>query len=149
MKYARTKPELAEHMGVHLSALYAHWLSKPGFPAKTARGWPLEACDQFRKKALESARKQLRGPDQELKKQKLEREITILDIKIAELRRELIPMSEHLAELQQFAHIACSVLEHDLEEVAALIKDPAIYKRFQERRNGVRQRMREGIEAQQ
>jgi len=44
------------------------------------------------------------------------------------------------------AAIVNQVFDQDLDEVAAMIKDPKMYKRFQERRIVVRNRLADSVE---
>lgn len=77
---------------------------------------------------------------------KIALECKILQIKLEQLRGELIPMTEHTEELVTYAAIVNAVFDQDLDEVAMLIKDAKLYKRFQDRRDIVRQRLVDAIE---
>ena len=144
-KYVKTAKLLADEIGMTTQALFKNWTNKDGFPIKTQSGWNVQACLKFIRdhKAAKDADT---GIHADLKGQKLQREITILDEKIKALRRETIPMDEHLQEIGEHAQMCRAVLDQWIEQVATVTKDAALKAEAERLRDMALTRMRELLE---
>ena len=123
-RHCKTSSELADALGMTRQALYKGWMHKEGFPLKTAHGWDIEECAKWIKdqKAAQQQKKQT-GQHADKKGAKLDREIEILDIKIATMRKELIPEEEVRRMLQEYAAAVNGAFDQWIAFVATLTRD--------------------------
>ena len=120
-KFVSTQKILCEHLGITQQALAKSWVHKEGWPGKSKRGYNVQKCMEFIRSYKEAQRlKKETGPHADLKERKLEAECKILDEKLNILRRDTIPMDEHLAELAQHAAIVKAVFKQWIEQVKAV-----------------------------
>jgi hypothetical protein len=120
-KYAQTLEELADELGFTREYISRRFAPRPGFPKKTAKGYDVAAVYDF----MAKDRKRSVAGDGSLKDRKLIVEIEILEAKRDEIRRTLIPVDEHLAEMQQFHQIGVAVLDQWISVVSSVTKDAA------------------------
>jgi len=120
-KYAKTMDGLADALNVSREHLTRRYSCKEGFPKKTKQGYDIAAASEF----IAKDRKRHVVGDGSLRDKKLIVEIEILEAKRDEIRRTLIPVPEHLAELQQFHQIGVAVLDQWISVVSSVTKDAA------------------------
>jgi hypothetical protein len=118
-KYAKTMEKLADVLGVTREHLTRRYSTKEGFPKKTKQGYDIAAASDF----IAKDRKRHVVGDGSLRDKKLIVEIEILEAKRDEIRRTLIPVDEHLAELQQFHQIGVAVMDQWISVVSSITKD--------------------------
>lgn len=118
-KYAKTMEKLAEALSVTREHLTRRYAGKDGFPKKTKQGYDIEATADF----IAKDRRRYVVGDGSLRDKKLVVEIEILEAKRDEIRRTLIPVQEHMAELQQFHQIGVAVLDQWISVVSSITKD--------------------------
>jgi len=143
-RYASSQTALAEEMDIDRSALYKSWINKPGFPAKTGKGWPVVACLEFVRdyKAQKAAGLTGNSELNAAKLRKIEAEIEKLEAQVAVIKRESIPIAEHNGEIEQVARIMLAGLDQFVQEVAAHTKDAEMLALAEK----VRDRMKEQLE---
>jgi hypothetical protein len=120
-KYAKTYTELADALGIGHEHLSRRYSKREGAPKKAKQGHSIEAWSDF----IAKDRKRHVVGDGSLRDKKLIVEIEILEAKRDEIRRTLIPVPEHLAELQQFHQIGVAVLDQWISVVSSVTKDSA------------------------
>lgn len=109
--HAQSQSELSKRLETPRSTLQ-EYLNLPDCPKKTKYGYHVEKIGQF---IMETKASRV-GSGGDLKDQKLEREIEILDLKIGEIRRGLISIDEHQVEIRD----CCRILTDGLDEFEAL-----------------------------
>lgn len=120
-QYAKSLQEVADILDMTREQITRRYASRPGFPKKTARGYDVAAVGDF----VAKDRKRHVSGDGSLRDKKLMVEIEILEAKRDEIRRTLIPLDEHMAELQQFHQIGVSVMDQWISVVSSVTKDAA------------------------
>ena len=138
----KTKTEMAAGCTVSRSALY-RWMLDPDFPAKGRYGWSIVAIKKYARAALQHAADTQTGPDCDLKRAKLERQIKLLDAQIRRAdfdhdreAKKYMSLDEHYAELDEHVAIVKGGLEQWCQWVDAELRDAAI----SERARGIRDR---------
>lgn len=117
--YVATQEMLADAIGITRPEWSKKWSSRPGCPPKTAKGWPVHATMAWHGKWLaDDAAKKQSGPNADLKRRKLAAEAEIGEVKLAAMKGELIPESEHLIELQEL----CQMLQDGLAQAVAMVR---------------------------
>lgn len=124
----KTQRELAKALDISRQHL-VRWMKRPNFPQKTERGWSVAACLQFLLQARREAADQVgRGNGtqasqgtltalQKAREQKIRREIATMDLKLARLRGEQIPVEEVQAALTFLASQFSAALDNLLNRV--------------------------------
>lgn len=120
-RYVDSVEEMSEILGMSREHFHRRYYSKEGCPKKGARGIDVAATELF---VANEKEKQKKG-DGGLKDEKLSVEIEILKIKRDELLRTLIPIEEHIQEIEQFHAIGSSVLSKWISSLSAITKDKA------------------------
>jgi hypothetical protein len=120
-KFCKTLTELADEIDLQREHLTRRYASKPDAPQKTAKGYDVAAWLDF----ISKDRKRAVNHDGSLRDRKLIVEIEILEAKRDELRKLLIPIDDHLAEIQQFHQIGVAVLDQWISVVSSVTKDAA------------------------
>jgi predicted DNA-binding transcriptional regulator AlpA len=152
--YIKTKVEFADVAQVSRPTVY-QWELRPDFPKKVkGKGWDRREVQEYAKQRLEEAKERQQGAHSDLKAVKIQKQIDRLDrdiqkadLDIAKKRGELISVEEHNQELADLSAIFCSVYDQDVDDVANLLKDARLLKRFKERRHSVRTRLIELVQA--
>ncbi len=124
-RYVPTLTALLGEMDITKQAFHNTWANKPGFPTKTAKGWPVVACLEYvRDHKARKAQDMGAGSDKaRASLRKIELQCEELEAKIAVIKRESIPIEEHNAEIEQVARIMLAGLDQFVQEVAAHTKD--------------------------
>ncbi len=112
--FAQTQEQLAEMLQMPRPTLRTVYMKKNGFPSKTDRGWDVDEVAQF----ITDEKESQRPGDGSLRDLKLKREIEKLEIQIQKMRRELIPMTDHLQEITTYAQMVMSSFD-EFESIAA------------------------------
>jgi len=118
-KFVKTQAELAAELGMEREHLSRRYASKPDSPKKTTKGYDVAAWFDF----ISKDRKRSVSGDGSLRDKKLIVEIEILEAKRDEIRKQLIPVAEHIAHIQAFHEIGVSVLEQWVSVVSSITKD--------------------------
>ena len=118
--YADTNKELAHELGISVQALYK-WTSKRGFPKRTKHGWNLKKCREYYE-AKHAERRNGNGALSEAKQEEAWLRNELLKQKLADAKGELMPVSDHLLELQQHAQIVKECLRVFVDEVRVVDK---------------------------
>lgn len=119
-KFADTTTELAAELGMEREHLSRRYASKTGNPGKTKNGkYDVAAWADF----VANDRKRSVSSDGSLRDKKLQVEIEILELKRDEIRKQLIPFSEHAAEIQSFHDVAVVVMDQWISVVSSVTKD--------------------------
>jgi AcrR family transcriptional regulator len=142
-KYAKTMEKLAEALNVTREHLTRRYASKDDFPKKTKQGYDIAAVSDF----IAKDRKRHVVGDGSLKDKKLIVEIEILEAKRDEIRRTLIPVDEHLAELQQFHQIGVAVMDQWISVVSSITKDAKAVEGAENLRRTCVEQWREKLQA--
>ena len=145
-KYVKTVAELADAIGIARPNMHG-WKKKSGFPEPTKQGWNVRLVGEFIRSEKEKQQAGVSGPNQDLKREKLRLECATLEEKLNQLKWLSIPLEEYHAELAELAQIVISVYDQDVDDVANLIKDAKLLKRFEARRVAVRMELAERITA--
>lgn len=123
----------------HISRRFA---PRDGFPKKTEKGYDIAAVMDF----ISKDRKRAVTGDGSLRDRKLLVEIEILESKRDEIRRQLIPVEEHQAEIQQFHQIGVDVMDQWISVVSSITKDAAAVKSAEELRQNCINAWREKLQ---
>jgi hypothetical protein len=118
-KFVKTQTELAAALGIEREHLSRRYASKPDAPGKTKSGYDVAAWLDF----IAKNRKRAVSGDGSLRDKKLIVEIEILEAKRDEIRKQLIPVTDHIAHIQAFHEIGVSVLEQWISVVSSITKD--------------------------
>jgi hypothetical protein len=103
--HAKTDAQAASMLGIELIT-FRKWKATPDFPVRrVAAGWPMAALHNYAITRKQRDKRNLSGEHSDRKGRKLDVEIEILELKRDEIRRELIPMQEHLAAVGEIASI--------------------------------------------
>lgn len=86
--------------------------------------------------------------NQSIRDTKIEKEIELLQAKIDEIHRKMIPMQEHLDVLTRHAGLVNGVFDMWIQAVEVETKDTRLRKRAEEMRDRARSQIREEIEAE-
>lgn len=135
--------KLAEALNVTREHLTRRYSGKEGFPQKTKQGYDIAATYDF----IAKDRKRHVAGDGSLRDKKLIVEIEILEAKRDEIRRTLIPVDEHLAELQQFHQIGVAVLDQWISVVSSITKDAKAVEGAENLKRACIEQWREKIQA--
>jgi len=150
IRWIATNKELAALMGISQQQLYKTWLVKPGFPEKTKRGYNLQNCLEFyRADKLRTADNSSEGvgPKTQASIRKINKECEKLDLQIAELKRESIPIWEHVSALQDHANIVNTALEMASRKISLLSRDKKLIKSIEREFERARKRMIKDLES--
>ena len=145
-KWIREVKGLAEEVGITQQGLRQTWFPKTGFPKKTKRGWNVEKVLQFMDTWKRAQVGNQTGEDADLKRRKLLGECETIEEKLAQLRREAIPLSEHHNELREFAAILNNGLASWVQEVQAVTRDAKMVKMAKRARDRVRKQILGALE---
>jgi hypothetical protein len=145
--YVKTWGELAEILSMTPENLKKTYQIKPGSPVKGDSGHPVKAWIDFVQVEKGRERERVRGPDADVKREKLLIECDILRERLKELRRQTIPMQEHLSEFSKYAADTNSVFELWIQDVAVETKDARLLGRAQELRDRARKRLQEKLDS--
>ena len=145
-KYVKTVAELADAIGLARPNMHG-WKKKPDFPSPTKQGWNVRLVGEFIRAEKEKQQAGVDGPNQDLKREKLRLECATLEEKLNQLKGLSIPLEEYHAELAELAQIVISVYDQDVDDIANLVKDAKLLKRFEARRVAVRMELAERITA--
>ena len=150
VRYAKTIVELAKHLpnertgDIGVSERHAStWIKRDGFPRKNRSGWNIVHCQEYCRDWL--SERQGASSD-ELLGEKRKREVEILDIKIAEMREELVPIDEHIADCQEYRQIIENTFDEFTAWVSAELRDPDILLKCQEICNRARRVINDRID---
>ena len=146
--YYTKKSEILKEIDVSRGAL-DRWLSRKDAPKRTKRGWPRLETDEFCQKMKKASILAQTGPNADLKRLKIEREVALLDERIALARIErddskresdkqqglLIPKRDHIDILLSHASIVKTMLERLPGEVGDLTRDAAVMTAIRSRCN--------------
>jgi DNA-binding transcriptional MerR regulator len=102
-EYAPTVKALADEVGRSPQALHANWLNKPGFPAKTKRGFNIAKCKAFIDRKLDEKRRS--NGKSEAAEEQLQLRNMLLREKLAREQGQRMPIEDHLLEIQTHAQI--------------------------------------------
>ena len=128
-KYARTKTQLAEALGITPQALYKNWIDREDFPEPTSKGWNVAKCLEY--KLGHDRRSEPRaGANTDLARRKLDLECEKLEEQLRAMRRQTIPVDEHADEIRATANIVLDAWKFLRQEFAASLKDPEVLKLF-------------------
>lgn len=148
--YAATISDLAKHLpndrtdDEGISERHAAtWIKRQGFPKRTKHGWNIIQCKEYVRDWLKE--RENKSSD-ELLSEKRKREIEKLDIQIAEMRGNVVPLEEHLADCQEHRRIVESCFEQFLAWVSAEIRDGAILQKAKEICNRTKNSLNEKLE---
>lgn len=122
MNYVRTWQALALELGVSPNTITSWKRDYSDYPKETARGHDVVEWQRWRKRKAEE-----RLGSKDLREQKLQREIRLLDIDIDERLNKLKPVDEWISELREVAAVHRNGLDQWLQWVAAEFRNPAIY----------------------
>lgn len=142
-KYANTMDKLAKALDMTREHLTRRYSGKDGFPKKTKYGYDIAATSDF----IAQDRKRHIAGDGSLRDKKLIVEIEILEAKRDEIRRTLISVNEHLAEIQQFHQIGIAVLEQWISVVSSITKDAEAVQGAENLKRACIEQWREKIQA--
>ena len=145
-KYVKTVAELADAIGLARPNMHG-WKKKPDIPSPTKQGWNVRLVGEFIRAEKEKQQAGVDGPNQDLKREKLRLECATLEEKLNQLKGLSIPLEEYHAELAELAQIVISVYDQDVDDIANLVKDAKLLKRFEARRVAVRMELAERITA--
>ena len=135
--YAETDAQAATALGVNLST-FREWKAARDFDVRRAQaGWPLAALHNYAIARKQRDKRNLSGEHSDRKGRKLDVEIEILELKRDEIRREVIPMTEHLAAVTEL----CGVLRWGAEQLPAMVATETKDARLTEISERVRDRM--------
>ena len=118
--YAKTKKDLAEALGISTQALYK-WTSKPGFPARTRRGWNVKKCVDYYQ-ADHARRNGSNGAKSEAEQEQLRLRNLLLAEKLAKAKGERMPVEDHLLEIQSHAQIVTDGMRNFVDDARAVDK---------------------------
>jgi len=141
-KFADTLTALAQEIGIEREHLSRRYASKPDAPKKTKKGYDVAAWLDF----ISKDRKRSVNHDGSLRDRKLIVEIEILEAKRDEIRKQLIPVEEHLAEVQQFHQIGVAVLDQWISVVSSVTKDTAAVGAAEDLRKNCIEQWRDRLE---
>ena len=123
-KYVKNLTQLADCLDMSRQAIYKDWKDKEGFPEKSEMGWCVDDVAEFMR-YYKREKEVVRGEHQDLKKMKIQREIDMLDVKIAALKGELVDKQE----LRDEVTTVCSVMSDGLDQLtqkAKLTRQPEL-----------------------
>lgn len=133
--WLKNQSAIARHLGISASAVNKHHAHRADFPKRHAEGW-----DAGEVAAYWSANERRRREPEGLRKEKLLKQLELLDVRIAlqgqenesrqieldRLRAELMPVSESDQTAHYLADLLCWGCDEVLTEVAGKVNDAAI-----------------------
>lgn len=133
-------------LGIELIT-FRKWKSTTDFDIKrTAAGWPMAALHNYAIKRKQRDKRNLTGEHADRKGRKLDVEIEILELKRDEIRRDVIPMTEHLQAVTDLA----GVLRWGAEQLPAMAatetKDARLTELAEKLRDRMLARVRDRVE---
>ena len=144
--YTRRDEDAAEALGISLSA-FRNWKASADFTIKrTSKGWPMAALFDYQVKRKARDKRNISGEHADLKRRKLQVEIEILESKRDEIRRDLIPMQEHVDTLRRHAGIVAGGLDEFLAFTTATFHDARMTAEAERIRDKVRAKLRAEVE---
>jgi hypothetical protein len=148
--YAATVGALAKHLPNErtddegISERHAAtWIKRDGFPKRTKAGWNIVKCKEFCREWLASRANQ---SSDELLGEKRKREIEKLDIQIAEMRGNLVPIEEHLADCQAHRRVVEAAFDQFVSWVSAELRDKKILEKAKSICNRTKHSLNEMLE---
>jgi hypothetical protein len=122
--------EISDALRVHRDTITKH-MARPGWPAKVpGKGWERAAIDAYFIEYKRQAAAHMAGPNTDLKRQKLEKEIERmeLDIKLRQIEVDtaqgnLVPVADMLAEVRGITDIFQDALKAWIGQVKVLSAD--------------------------
>lgn len=93
-RYVFTERELAEAVGMTRAQLRRGYMTDPRYPPKEPKGWPLTKWQTFVALKKEEGKARLRGPNADVRRQKVELECEKLRIEIRKQMGELAEVDE-------------------------------------------------------
>jgi hypothetical protein len=146
IKYAKTDKEAAELIGID-PATFWNWKGSADFNVKkTVAGWPMAALYDYQAKRKTRDKRNTTGEQGDLKRRKLEVEIDILVAKRDEIRGELLPLQEHVEDMQWLASIVTSALDEFVQFTTAGFRDAKATAEAERIRDKVRARIKGEID---
>ena len=144
-KYANTVGELADIAGIARQNMHKNWLSKDDWPQKQEQGWPVKACLEYMEQHM--AQKQIdEGANADLKREKLKLECDVIREKLSILRKDHIPMTEHLREIAEHAAMCKAVFAQWIEQVSAVTRDAGLRDEAKRLRDRALEAMQAAVE---
>ena len=119
-KWVKTDKELAAELGMSPKSFYKTWKKKPGFPARTKRGWNVEKCQAFVRNHKRVQAAGAAGPNADEQRRKLKLQADMLEQKLLMLQGDAIAIEDYRRDLEEYARIVNGVFDQFLQEVAAL-----------------------------
>ncbi len=123
-QYVKNITQLADALEMSRQAIYKDWKDKEGFPEKGGMGWCVDDVAEFMR-YYKREKEVIQGEHQDLKKIKLQREIDMLDVKIAALKGELVDKQV----LRDEVSTICGVMSDGLDQLiqkAKLTRKPEL-----------------------
>jgi hypothetical protein len=157
LKYLKTKTELSARAGCDVKTI-TRWTLKADFPARTKDGWPALAFDRFAARMLKAAAARQSGVNSDLKRAKLDKQVTLLEIGIRRAeRQDEAERVEHGAKMDQYAtrqevsdlcrHFSWT-FDQAVQAVAMITRDAAIEDAVRERFDNLRRRLSKWLETE-
>jgi hypothetical protein len=144
--YVKTDREMCEILDIATSGFVQNWKRRADFPKKTAQGWNVLQVQEYIRNAKEQQQAGISGRNADLVREKLRLECMKLQTNIAILRREAIPISEHNAELAEYASMVNGVFDQWVDRVMASTRDKKLIKAAQDLATRARKRLERAIE---
>ena len=150
----RSENEMALSLGVHRNTV-ARMVSRPDFPQKMGKkGWLKTDVNKFFITLKQKLADQQAGPNAELKRTKLQREIDKLereikqrDLEIASEEGKRIPVEEHQASLREAGQIFKDVLGLWISAVRVLTADAKLVTEAERLRDQAWARIQERVKS--
>ena len=144
--HVKTDREMCQVLDIAQSGFNQNWKRRADFPQKTAKGWNVLQVQEYIKNAKEQQRATTAGSNADLVREKLRLECMKLQTNIAILRREAIPISEHNAELAEYASMVNGVFDQWVDRVMAVTRDKKLITAAQDLATRARKRLVRAIE---
>jgi hypothetical protein len=140
-QHVKNLTQLADALSMSRQAIYKDWKDKDGFPEKGSQGWCVDDVAEFMRH-YKREKETVSGAHQDLKRLKLQREIDMLDVKIAALKGELIDKQE----LRDEVTTICGVMSDGIDQLvqkAKLTRKPELVEIAEKVTMDVRRYIRE------
>jgi len=121
-KYAKTLVELAKLLDLGREHFSRRYLTSPGNPGKTARGYDIAKWTDF----IASDRKRSVAGDGSLRDRKLLAEIEILEAKRDEILGQLVPLEHHREQCITLQTCLLNLWEMAVDSIAHKRKDASL-----------------------
>jgi len=145
IQYAKTDEAVADALGISVSA-FRSWKASTDFTIRrTTKGWPLAALYDYQAERKKRDKRNVSGEHADLKRRKLEVEIDILEAKRDELRRDLIPLREHVETMQWLSAIVTGALDEFCQYTTATYHDAKMTGEAERIRDKVRKRLHDEV----